>query len=221
MASIKENIAQAIADFDAIKAAIERFGVNVPHGTDTKDYATLLDVARSAYYTKAEITELLAGKADKEGTWELIDEVTIGANVREKTKSVDSDGNPLYLKGIKIYVNAPQVSGASDRDPIKLAIHANSEGIDDIARIAYSTALCAVKCQANYTATIKYGAWEDTCKMIVAGTPVLPTFSSTLPANFATEADKPFIRSWTISNTKGAGHYLPPGTTIKILGIQN
>lgn len=39
MATLEENINQAISDFDAIKAAIEEKGVIVAHGTDTSEYA--------------------------------------------------------------------------------------------------------------------------------------------------------------------------------------
>ena len=159
-------------------------------------------------------------KVSTEENWELIDNVTIGANVREYHRSIDSNNDLLKLKGIKIFINAPQVTGASDKDPIKLAIHSDTEGTQDIYRLAYTNALGAVKCQANYTAKIQNGCWEDNCKMIVAGVPVLPTLSSTLFANYATEEDKPFIKSWTLSNTKGAGHYIPSGTEIKVFGIK-
>lgn len=43
MSSMRENINQAIADFDGIKTAIESLSVEVPHGTDTKDYASLIE----------------------------------------------------------------------------------------------------------------------------------------------------------------------------------
>lgn len=38
MASLEENINQAIADFDDIKAAIEEQGGSIPNGTDTSEY---------------------------------------------------------------------------------------------------------------------------------------------------------------------------------------
>lgn len=38
MATLEENINQAISDFDDIKAAIEEQGVAVPNGTDTSEY---------------------------------------------------------------------------------------------------------------------------------------------------------------------------------------
>ena len=47
MATLKENIAQAIADFDEIEAAIEESGVEVPYGTDTSEYGNLVRQAVS------------------------------------------------------------------------------------------------------------------------------------------------------------------------------
>ena len=40
--ALEDVINQAIADFDEIKAAIKDKGVNVPKGTDTKDYGNLI-----------------------------------------------------------------------------------------------------------------------------------------------------------------------------------
>ena len=42
MATLEENINQAIADFDDIEAAIVESGVDVPKGTDTSEYGNLI-----------------------------------------------------------------------------------------------------------------------------------------------------------------------------------
>ena len=42
MATLEENINQAIADFDDIEAAITEQGVEVPEGTDTSQYGNLI-----------------------------------------------------------------------------------------------------------------------------------------------------------------------------------
>ncbi len=42
MASIEENINQAISDFDKIKESIVESGVDVPYGTDTNKYGELI-----------------------------------------------------------------------------------------------------------------------------------------------------------------------------------
>lgn len=43
MATLKENINQAIADFDSIKEAIENKGVEVPNGTPTSQYGSKIN----------------------------------------------------------------------------------------------------------------------------------------------------------------------------------
>lgn len=43
MEKLEQTINQAIADFDSIKEVMEQNGVSVPYGTDTKDYAGLLN----------------------------------------------------------------------------------------------------------------------------------------------------------------------------------
>lgn len=47
MASLKENIQQAIADFNEIEAAIEESGVDVPYDTNTSEYGNLIRQAVS------------------------------------------------------------------------------------------------------------------------------------------------------------------------------
>lgn len=42
MATLEQNIKQAIADFNDIEAAIEELGVDVPYGMDTKEYGNLI-----------------------------------------------------------------------------------------------------------------------------------------------------------------------------------
>lgn len=42
MASLEENITQAISDFDDIEKAIEESGIEVPYGTDTSEYGNLI-----------------------------------------------------------------------------------------------------------------------------------------------------------------------------------
>lgn len=42
MATLEENIAQTISDFDDIESAIEEHGIDVPPGTDTSEYGNLI-----------------------------------------------------------------------------------------------------------------------------------------------------------------------------------
>lgn len=47
MATLKNNIYQAISDFNGIEAAIEESGVDVPYDTDTSEYGNLVRKAVS------------------------------------------------------------------------------------------------------------------------------------------------------------------------------
>lgn len=47
MATLKNNIYQAISDFNDIEAAIEESGVDVPYDTDTSEYGDLVRQAVS------------------------------------------------------------------------------------------------------------------------------------------------------------------------------
>lgn len=55
MATLKENINKATSDFDSIKTAIEEKGVEVPYGTDTREYA---DKIRAISYDPATVVPL-------------------------------------------------------------------------------------------------------------------------------------------------------------------
>ena len=57
MASIQDNIHQAISDFDSIKLAIEECGVNVPYGTDTSDYGDLVKEVKEKGAEQGEISQ--------------------------------------------------------------------------------------------------------------------------------------------------------------------
>lgn len=52
MANLKDNIKQAISDFDEIEKAIEECGVDVPYGTDTKDYGDKIREIKGKAATK-------------------------------------------------------------------------------------------------------------------------------------------------------------------------
>lgn len=62
MATLQENIKQAITDFDNIKATLEKFGVEIPYGTDTKEYPRKIEeaVANAADYAVEDINSVLA-----------------------------------------------------------------------------------------------------------------------------------------------------------------
>ena len=60
--SLKENIKQAISDFDEIEKALAENGINIPEGVDTKEFANLvrrlgnsIGAVTLTKYTKADI----------------------------------------------------------------------------------------------------------------------------------------------------------------------
>lgn len=48
MATLKDNILQAISDFNDVEAAIEESGIDVPYDTNTSEYGNLVRKAVSA-----------------------------------------------------------------------------------------------------------------------------------------------------------------------------
>lgn len=73
MATLEENIHQAIADFDDIEAAIVEMGVDVPDGTDTAEYGNL-------------IRSIPRGTAD---------------SPIKRVTSPDAEGNVVYLRDLE------------------------------------------------------------------------------------------------------------------------
>ena len=45
---LEEQVKRALADFDGIEAALVRNGITVPAGTDTSEYAVLIDILAKA-----------------------------------------------------------------------------------------------------------------------------------------------------------------------------
>lgn len=91
MATLEENINQAIADFDDIEAAIEEQGVEVPNGTDTKEYGNLI---RSIKGT-GEIDQSYNPESPNAQSGIAVAEALANLPI----KYVESDSsNPIYLR---------------------------------------------------------------------------------------------------------------------------
>ena len=91
MATLEENIEQAISDFDDIEAALEEQGVDVPKGTDTSEYGRLVRSIQRGVDTdltyNPESENAQSGKA--------VAEALAGLPI----KYIESDsGNPVYLR---------------------------------------------------------------------------------------------------------------------------
>lgn len=80
MATLTKNIAQAIADFDDIEAAIEESGIDVPYDTDTSEYGNKI----RKIYSK--------GVADGQHALEPATETKLGGIIIGENLSVTSDG---------------------------------------------------------------------------------------------------------------------------------
>lgn len=89
MATLEENINQAIADFDDIEAAIEEQGVDVPFGTDTKEYGNLIRSIKGV----GEIDQSYNPESENAQSGKAVAEAT------KHIKYIESESsNPVYLR---------------------------------------------------------------------------------------------------------------------------
>lgn len=93
MATLEENINQAIADFDDIESAIEEQGVDVPAGTDTSEYGNLIrSIQGGAVGT---VDQTYNPESTKAQSGIAVAEALAGLPI----KYVESDSsNPIYLR---------------------------------------------------------------------------------------------------------------------------
>lgn len=91
MASLEENINQAISDFDNIKSAIEEQGVEVPYGTDTKEYGNKIRSIK----TGGEVDQEYNPESSNAQSGLAVAEAIAGLPI----KYVQSDSsNPIFLR---------------------------------------------------------------------------------------------------------------------------
>lgn len=92
MATLEENITQAISDFNDIQSAITEKGVNVPDGTDTKEYGNLI---RSIPQEGGLVDQTYSPKSANAQSGKAVAEALAGLPI----KYVESDSsNPIYLR---------------------------------------------------------------------------------------------------------------------------
>lgn len=99
MATLEENIKQAISDFDDIEAAIEEQGVEVPNGTDTSEYGDLIrsipnSSTDSDYFVSYSQEQNLTDE-QKETARNNIDAVDVNLVI---SSILDSSAHPRALK---------------------------------------------------------------------------------------------------------------------------
>ena len=93
MATLEENISQAIADFDDIEAAIEEQGVDVPYGTDTKEYGNLI---RQKLQLKQTVDQTYNPESSNAQSGIAVAEALASQPIKT-VESPDADGNYLNL----------------------------------------------------------------------------------------------------------------------------
>lgn len=101
MSKLEAYVNQAIADFDSIEAAIRRNGVDVPKGTDTKDYGTLIDIVANPQ------TYILQDEDGNEVAAVLVESSTVFTatenDIRAGTVAATSEGVTTGTKVIPSY----------------------------------------------------------------------------------------------------------------------
>ncbi|MBQ7128836.1 MAG: hypothetical protein IJO19_02485, partial [Clostridia bacterium] len=158
--------------------------------------------------------DLNENKVDKE-TWELIDTVTIEEEVSEIKKNVDSDGNALKLKAIKILASL----GSSSTSTAELLINAYSDNNYNSTVGLCVERLALPGTRINYVAKQQNGYWNaewsgrKSTTNYKGGFFLEPAFST------LSVTSKPYIRSWQI-RTPTSDVTFSTSTTIEIWGIR-
>lgn len=163
---------------------------------------------------ETQFDKLNSVKVDKE-TWELIDTVTIEEAVSEIKKNVDSDGNALKLKAIKILASL----GSSSTSTAELLINAYSDNNYNSTVGSCVERLALPDAKINYVAEQQNGYWNAEWSGRRATTNykggyfLAPAFST------LSVTSKPYIRSWKVK-TPTSGVTFSTSTTIEIWGIR-
>ena len=189
----------------------------VPDGAVTTD--KLADGAVTYDKLAEALKNLIDGKADKEGNWELIDTVTIEEEVSEIKKNVDGNGNALELKGIRFFVYCPSDSRAT-ASTFYVSAYARTDITRQLGRLYRQNIIGRSDTQAFFQCKVENGYWYDSYEMAQGIAPITATTYRTnfLDADYynrINENNYPFIKSWKL-----ATNTIPVGTTIKVYGIK-
>lgn len=102
MSKLEKYVNQAISDFDTIKEAIKRKGIEVPYGTDTREYGALIDAIESM---PASI--ILRDENGAEAVATLVETATVFTatenDIREGTVAATEKGVTVGTKVIPSY----------------------------------------------------------------------------------------------------------------------
>ena len=163
---------------------------------------------------ETQFDKLNSVKVDKE-TWELIDTVTIEEEVYEINKNVDSDGNALKLKAIKILASLE----SSSTSTAELVINAYSDN-----NYRSSVGLCTERlalpgARFNYVAEQQNGYWNAEWSGRKATTNYKGGFFLQPAFSTLSVTSKPYIQSWKV-RTPTSNVTFSTSTTIEIWGIR-
>lgn len=158
--------------------------------------------------------DLNENKVDKE-TWELIDTVTIEEEVSEIKKNVDSDGNALKLKAIKILASLE----SSSTSTAELLINAYSDNNYNSTVGSCVERLALPDAKINYVAEQQNGYWNAEWSGRRATTNYKGGYFLTPAFSTLSVTSKPYIRSWKVK-TPTSGVTFSTSTTIEIWGIR-
>lgn len=163
---------------------------------------------------ETQFDKLNSVKVDKE-TWELIDTVTIEEAVSEIYKNVDSDGNALKLKAIKILASLD----SSSTSTAELSINAYSYN-DYTSTVGVCTERLALPdARINYVAEQQNGYWNAEWSGRRAATNYKGGYFLEPAFSTLSVTSKPYIRSWKIK-TPTSNVTFSTSTTIEIWGIR-
>ena len=155
-------------------------------------------------------------KVDKE-TWELIDTVTLEEAVSEIKKNVDSDGNALKLKAIKILASL-ESSSTSTAELLIYACYDNDYSFS--STVGFCTERLALPgARINYVAEQQNGYWNAEWSGRRATTNYKGGYFLEPAFSTLSVTSKPYIRSWKV-RTYTSGVTFSTSTTIEIWGIR-
>lgn len=97
MANLEDTINQAIADFDEIENAIEEMGIDVPAGTDTKEYGSLIRKIPSGGIT---VDQSYNGESENPQSGIAVDEALKTLPIKYVV-SPDENDNIIYLRSLE------------------------------------------------------------------------------------------------------------------------
>lgn len=185
----------------------------VPDGAVTTD--KLADGAVTYDKLAEALKNLIDGKADKEGNWELIDTVTIEEAVSEIKKNVDSDGNALKLKAIKILASLD----SSSTSTAELLINTYSDNNYTSIVGPCTERLALPGARINYVVEQQNGYWNVEWSGRRAATNYKGGYFLEPAFSTLSVTSKPYIRSWKVK-TPTSNVTFSTSTTIEIWGIR-